>query len=189
MQTDEFNQRLATAYLQTLMHRGIPHKRVLLSFCGVPGSGKTTLAKKLTYDLRAQYLRHDDIRALIRQEGCDPAKMNVGLISSIVSEIIMAHDANKFIIVDAGQDRQWERFFQHAKQWNAKPIIIRLNVPEEIVRARLIEREGMEGGHVAQLGTFIDQFENCKKLVKADIELGPDYEYEAVKSQVVRLIS
>jgi len=189
MQTDELNRHFAADYIAQLKNRETTHNRAMLSFCGAPGSGKTTLAKKLARDLKAQYIMHDDIRAMVRHEGYDPSKMVMGAISSIVTDEIMAHDANKFVIVDAGQDRQWKRFFEHAKEWKAKPIIIRLNVPEKILRKRLIEREGVESGHVARLKTFIEQFEHCKKFVKADIELPVEYDYEAVKARIAMLIS
>jgi len=188
MQTDELNQRLAHDYIAQLNNRNVPHKRVLLSFCGAPGSGKTTLAKRLVHDLQAQYIRHDDIRAMIRREGFDPSKMSMGLISSIVTDTILVNDANKLVIIDAGQDRQWERFFTHAKEWEAQPIIIRLNVPKEVLQQRLLRRDGETMSHRRNLELFMEQFENCKKYVVADIELAVGYNYSDVLARVKKLI-
>jgi len=189
MQTDELNRRLVHNYIGQLSNRDVPHRRILLSFCGVPGSGKTTLAKMLTRDLRAQYIRHDDIRAMIRYEGYEPSKMSMGPISTIVANTILANDANKFIIIDAGQDRQWERFFAHAKEWKAQPIIIRLNVSKELLQERLSRRDSKTTNHRRNLELFIEQFENCKKHVVADIELVADYNYDEVLARVKELVS
>lgn len=102
---------------------------------------------------------------------------------------MLSNDANKFVIVDAGQDRQWERFFAHAKEWNAHPIIIRLNAPKEVLQERLLRRDGETTSYRRNLELFIEQFENCKKYVTADIELAVDYNYDDVVSRVAKLIS
>lgn len=83
MQTDELNRHFADDYIAQLKNRDVPHGRILLGFCSVPGSGKTTLAKRLAHDLKAQYIRHDDIRAMIQREGYDPGNMSMGSISSM----------------------------------------------------------------------------------------------------------
>lgn len=178
MPTDTLYHELAEVYLQTLANRDIAHRRVYIIFSGVPGSGKTTLARKLARDLRAQYVRHDDIRALVRARGHDINQIAIPSISSIVIDTILEKDANKCIIIDASLDRSWPRFFDHAKEQRAQPIVVRLNVPRAEVERRIHAREDHDFGKIEDLDAYYEQFENSKKNVIADLELDSDYDYE-----------
>lgn len=189
MQTDILNQQLAKEYLQQLKNRSTTHERIFLIFSGVPGSGKTTLARKLARDFEAQYVRHDDIRKIARSHGLDVSKMSMSAISKIVIETIFERDANKFVIIDASLDRTWPVFFEHAEKLKAKPIVIRLDVPREITEQRIRERGEWDFGKVDNLDDFYEQFENSKKQVPADITLSTNYDYKNVHELVRRLIS
>jgi predicted kinase len=189
MQTAELNQRFANEYLSTLRNRDVPHGRIYIIFSGVPGSGKTTLAKHLADDLKAQYIRHDDIRELIRRDGFNVADFTISHISAIVIDTILEKDANKFIVIDASLDRSWPRFFEHASQQQARPIVIRLNVSKDTIQKRIAQREEGHVGKVQDIDMYFDQFENSKREVKADIELSEKYEYSDVLGQVTELLS
>lgn len=189
MQTDTLNKRFAEEYLATLKNRDVPHERTYIIFSGVPGSGKTTLAKRLARDLKAQYIRHDDLRELVRRDGYDVADFPAASISAIVIDTILEKDANKFIIIDASLDRSWPRFFEHAREQRAKPVIIRLNVPKETVVKRIEARPEGHVGKVADLDDYYKQFERSKKEVFAHLELDENYDYETVLSKVAKLVS
>lgn len=188
MQTDELNKQFANEYLSNLQNRDVPHARTYIIFSGVPGSGKTTLARRLASDLKAQYIRHDDIRELVRRDGFNVADFPAAHISAIVIDTILEKDANKLIIIDASLDRSWPRFFEHTRKQHAKPIIIRLNVPKETVSARIAARPEGHVGKIANLDEYYDQFERSKKAVAADLELTQEYEYETVLCKVAKLI-
>ncbi len=187
MTTEEVYQQLANEYIATLENRDVPHGRVFLIFSGVPASGKTTLAQRLRDDLKAQYVRHDDIRERIRRDGLDPAHFVIAKISSHVIDTVMEHDANKFVIIDASLDRTWPRFFEHANEHHAKTIVIRLDIPRDSITKRLDDRPE---GHAGKRGIemYYQQFENSKKHVAADITLGADYDYKGVLRQVKALL-
>lgn len=187
MDKEDAHQKLANQYLLGLKNRDLPRKRVCIIFSGVPGSGKTTLAKKLAHDLTAQYIRHDDIRELARRLGYDVSKLTISSISRIVMDTIMEKDANKFVIIDASLDRTWPLFFDHTTEHGALPIVIRLDIPKEVVEKRVNLRDKNDFGSVTNLDTFYEQFENSKKHVKATITLGVGYDYGAVLSELQRL--
>lgn len=188
MQTQQLNRRFADEYLATLTNRDVPHDRIYIIFSGVPGSGKTTLARRLAVDLKAQYIRHDDIRECIRRDGFNVGDFTVSHISTLVIDTILAEDRNKFIIIDASLDRSWPRFFEHAKEQRAKPIIIRLNVPKETVMKRIEARPEGHVGKVADLDDYYKQFECSKKEVPASLELDENYDYKTVLSNVIKLV-
>lgn len=56
MNVDEIHQQLAMEYLSVMKNREQPQAAACIIFSGVPGSGKTTLARKLARDLKAQYI-------------------------------------------------------------------------------------------------------------------------------------
>lgn len=188
MQTALLNQRFANEYLATLKNRDVPHERVYVIFSGVPGSGKTTLAVRLAKDLKAQYIRHDDIRHIIRKSGFSVSDFTIAHISTIVIDTILLQDKNKFIVIDASLDRSWPRFFEHAQEQHAKPIVIRLDIPRSIVEERVRARNKDDFGSVARLDDFFEQFENSKKHVQATITLKSDYDYESVLTRVKELV-
>jgi predicted kinase len=180
-------QQLAAEYLLAMENRDLPQRRACIIFSGVPGSGKTTLARKLARDLHAQYIRHDDLRELARRHGYDPAKLTISSISRIVMDTIMDKDANKFVVVDASLDRTWPLFFEHTTEHGALPIIVRLDVPRAIVEKRVRERSEGDFGKVSELDTFYLQFENSKKHVPATLTLGADYDYTDVLRRLKEL--
>jgi predicted kinase len=183
----QINQELADAYLATLDCRAIPHRRVYMIFSGVPGSGKTTLGKKLARDMQSVYIRHDDIRQIARERGYDVQKLTISSISRIVIDTILENDANGLILLDASLDRTWPMFFDHAKQQQAQPIVIRLNVPRKVIEARIVARPAYDFGKVDDIDVFFEQFEACKKEVKATIELGEHYDYDDVLQRLREL--
>ena len=190
MNVEEVQRQLAEEYISAMKNRDLPQKPVCVIFSGVPGSGKTTLARKLARELKAQYIRHDDIRALARSHGYDLAKLTISSISRIVMNTIMeGDDANKFVIVDASLDRTWPLFFEHTREHGAMPVIIRLEVPREIVEKRIEARSKDDFGSVTNLDAFFDQFENSKRHVPATMTLDYDYEYADVLARLKRVIA
>ncbi len=187
--TDEITKRLAMEYLATLKNRNVPHKKVFLSFSGVPGSGKTTLAKRLRDDLGAQYVRHDDIRALARRNGYDLEKIVIAEVSKIAVDEMLHNDPNKFMILDAGLDRSWHVYFDSVKAHDALPIVIRLDVPKDVVIERIKARDEEDFGKfdLDAITTFYEQFENAKRHFDATITLGPDYDYDMVLKRIKEL--
>jgi predicted kinase len=58
---------------------------VLIEFGGLPGTGKSTLAARLAADMRAVWLRIDEIEGAMRRNGLTPAQTGVAAYS-------VAHD-------------------------------------------------------------------------------------------------
>jgi predicted kinase len=188
MQTSELNEEIAKNYLAQLQVRDVPHFGLLLTFFGTPGSGKTTLANKLANDLTAQYVRSDAVRRIIQAMGYDPRQFVVSKITELIVKQILAHDANKLIVLDASIDRTWRRFFDYAKKENIPTLTIRLNIPATLLEERIKQRHESDFGK-DYLNKFLEQFHDSKNHVKADIELEADYNYDEVLSQVKQLRS
>src|SRR5581483_7455254 len=141
-QDDAFNRKYAYAYMRSLSRRDVTNPPILLIFSAVPGSGKTVLGRKIAKDFQAQYIDHDAIRELIRRDGVHIESVYMPAVSKVVEEAIIAQDKNKFIVLDGSVDRSWEYFFALAKKLRALPIVIRLEVPLEVVKKRIADRDG-----------------------------------------------
>lgn len=175
--------KVVAQYYGKMLYRDIAHPKILLTFSAVPGSGKTTLAKKLASDLKAGYIRADDIRHMLRQAGIDPISVKTSDITRRIASLVLEKDANKFIILDASMDRTWDDFFAHALKMNATPFVVRMNVSDVEVAKRLKGRDG-EIKDKAEMTRFRSDFLRCKEHVMADIELGNEYDYNVVLTQV-----
>jgi predicted kinase len=184
MQTEAFNRRFADSYKATLPNlEEIQSKKLLITFCGVPGSGKTVLAKKLSKDLNAYRVNNDDIRDLLRLKGQSLEGVVIGQISRKVVGDILTESSNKTIVVDSSIDRSWPQFFETAANAQAATFVIRMNCSREEITKRLIAR-GKDSGYMKRHEIFFTQFEACKRNVAADMELEPDYSYREVLGRI-----
>lgn len=180
---------LADSYLKKLPYRNIDNPKVFLIFSGMPGSGKTYLAQKLTKDLQAQYIRHDDIREEVKNLSLDLTKFHTPSVSKLIINDIMAHDRNKFIILDGSIDHGAERYFEHVKELHALPIIIRFDVPIETIRKRIVARDDNKEALLAEISRYETAFANSRENVHANLTLGEYYDYNSVLSSVSDLVS
>jgi predicted kinase len=186
VQNEDFNAKFAHLYEAQLINQDIPHStKTLITFCGVPGSGKSTLAKKLAEDLKAQYVSNDDIRTLLHKNGQTLKGIVIGQISRKVAEDILQNDLNKLVILDSSIDRTWPAFFETAEKAKVKTFVIRMNCDREELLRRL-EKRGRNDiiDHKTYLDTFLAQFNICKANVVADMELEPDYDYNAALQRI-----
>jgi predicted kinase len=185
MQDEAFNQRFALLYKKTQLPvlETLQSRKFLITFSGVPASGKTTLAKRLASDLLAHRISNDEIRELIESHGVSLEGIVIGQISRRVIEEILRSSANKTVVVDSSIDRTWPAFFETAEKAGAKPFVIRMNASREKIERRL-EARGKSSEYRLRHKVFFEQFNNCRQAVMADLELEPGYDYNEVLAKV-----
>ncbi|HSW66521.1 MAG TPA: AAA family ATPase [Bacillota bacterium] len=185
MHDDAFFDTLAAAYIRTMSHHKVSNPKVMIIFSGTPGSGKTTLARHLAADLQGQYIQNDAVRDIMRAMGVNPVGVPMVPITRRIVEHIMAHDANQLVVIDGSIDRTWQEFFDHASKLGALPVVVRLDVPLETLRARITNRDRHDQQRLLEnLDNYQAQFENCKRHVPTDITLGESYNYGEVLASV-----
>ncbi len=181
MQEQDFN-KIYKIHLKNLKNKKEINKSVIVLFSGIPMSGKTTIAKKLEEKYKAVRFNHDAIRKIIKKLGIKPEKPSTDPIQDILKEYddVFFNNynlKNKFIILDASIDRDYKSWFKIAKKLNMKPFVIRLEISQQTFVKRVKEREGSNAKNwMVHYNRWKNDFENCKKEVKADILLDANKE-------------
>ena len=116
----------------------------LFLICGLPGSGKTTLAKQLEHEQMALRLTPDEWMARIVGEGYDEAKRAaVELLQWEIAQRVLRLGIN--VILESGFWSQSERndFRARATALGAAVKLYYLNVPVDELKRRLTLRNAM----------------------------------------------
>jgi len=149
--------RLARGYL---LRQKLPPSLIIT--CGLMGSGKSTMASAVAFELGAEIISSDIVRkelAKIRPNqhvfdeydaGIYASAFNDATYSELLSGAEKALQKGRSIIVDATFRRKEDRlhFGRLAAHYNAPFYIVYASCPEKIVRARLDER-GQKTGELS----------------------------------------
>ncbi|MER7251203.1 ATP-binding protein [Kribbella sp. NPDC000426] len=68
----------------------MPDKGLLIEFGGLPGTGKSTLARLLAHDTKAVWLRIDEIEGAMRRNGLTPAQTGIAAYS-VAHDVATSH--------------------------------------------------------------------------------------------------
>jgi len=156
---------------------------VIIAFCGIPGSGKTTLGRRLAEDLRMHYIRQDDIRFKAYKHGFKDIvahRVSVPIFKRIVNEY-----ENKSILLDASIDRTWLKFLDTCRALEMKPLIIRIIVDYDEAAARLRKRGDPDDLQLLKrLPELFEDFKKCQEQFQTDLTVSYPYEYGDVLATV-----
>lgn len=118
----------------------IPHKPLVVCFSGVPGMGKTHIAKVLEEKFQGVRISNDEIRTIIKT--FSNALTSQWLMQAYMIYFMLSYTApNKFIILDSSIDRRYLVLLPYLKMKGFPCIVVRLEAPYEQVVEQLTERE------------------------------------------------
>ncbi len=115
---------------------------MLIIICGLPGSGKSSLAKKLKRKLSAVYLNSDVIRKQIFSPPTYTEEEKRQVYMEMVNQTEKLLNGKRNVIVDATfyTKRYRGMMVEAARDAGTRHYIIRCTLPEELIISRLKER-------------------------------------------------
>ena len=118
-------------------------KQKLYIMCGLPFSGKTTLAKKISQQTGAEYIASDDLHdaSLPKIERWGAA---IDLMKTRVEQTLKE---GRGVVCDNGNYRKSQRdeLYGMAREMGAETVVIFLDLPTEILRQRSEENTSRPG--------------------------------------------
>lgn len=175
--TKEICEKIDKGLFPTLKNINIPHKQHIITFCGVPGAGKTTLSKQLEEKYHMVRIGNDSIRKIISSLNLITSPEEAELLFQEYNFYLISHlpFKNKRIILDKSMDRQYKPFFETCKSNNLKYFIIRLNVSDPICALkRLSKREKIIEQTKVSMKRWFKEYNDCAKNLKADVTLNAE---------------
>ncbi len=155
-------------HIKQIKNLSIPHKKMLICFSGIAGSGKTYIAKILEEKYKGVRLRADDIREIV-------SKLKLGDLDQITYSYLNWFRENyffknKLIILDQGIDRHWQDIFSFFKKKKYKIFIIRLKVSEKVYEKRIIKKLGkLDNNYLNRINDWERQYKEFGEKVKPGI--------------------
>ncbi len=115
---------------------------VLIIISGLPGTGKSYLARRLIDRLPAVIVESDHVRKVLfpQPDYSGPESMWVHRIAHAVTERLLK--AGYRVIYDATNLIEWhrEKIYRIAEKVGARLVVVQVVAPEEVIRRRLAQR-------------------------------------------------
>lgn len=172
--TKELSKKIDSKLLPTLKNRSTSHNRFIITFSGVPGTGKTTIAKILEKRYSAVKINNDAIRKIIVENHLTTSEeeteqllqeYNFNLISKIPFR-------NKRLILDKSMDRRYKWFLGICTRCNLNYFLIRLTIPDESkALAMLSKREEITNTERTSMKRWFKEYLQCTNDLNANITL------------------
>lgn len=169
---DAIREIIKNDYIPYLTNKSVTNPKLLIYFLGVPGSGKTTLAKMLEQEFEAIRISKDDIITILRTNFPqlripELARLVNSQLEMILTEI--ARFPNGLVILDKSADRQYQVVQKYAKKNNYQTYIINLDPPRYLVEQRIKKRSPNDYQYwLANMNDWWENHENALQAVHYD---------------------
>lgn len=112
---------------------------MIVIVCGLPGSGKSYFATRLSAALHARYISSDDIRFRMFPERTYSDAEKTQVYAAMLSAMNDAIAGNQAVVLDATFSREaWRRMFEDAAATRQQALVyIEVVAPDPLVRERL----------------------------------------------------
>lgn len=162
-------KKIYREHIKQVKNLSVPHGKLIICFSGVPGSGKTYVAKILEERYSGVRIRNDDVREIV-------SKLEKTLdVDQVTYEyfgwFIENYDSeNRLLILDSGIERRYQELFPLFEEKGYEIFIIRLNVPEEVYEQRIINKLGkLDQNYVDRIDDWKRQYREFGERVKSNI--------------------
>jgi len=141
--TEETLSKIFQRHCSLLKNIHVVQEPLIIAFSGTIGMGKSFIAKKLEDIYRGVCISTDDLRLLLTKIGKVTVKEYHSALEKYLRYFFEHFKMpNKRFILDASIDRKYTKLFSFCENNNINFIVIRLDVPYDIIVKRLDNREG-----------------------------------------------
>lgn len=165
---NEILEKLYNEHISDLQYTQIAQDPFVITFSGMPGMGKSFLSQKLAERYHAVRIRTDDIRDRFKQlPDIDPKNWERALKEYLMYMLQRYNFPNRCFILDASIDRSYIQLFPYLEKHNIPFLVIRLDVPREVIIDRIIQREGsLAQNYLTHLDRWFESYEEFGKKYK-----------------------
>ncbi|MEK6842580.1 MAG: AAA family ATPase [Nanoarchaeota archaeon] len=152
-----------------LKNIGVHHKKLLICFSGIPGSGKTHIAKIIEKKYFGVRIRSDDIRNIIKK--LKNKEKNVNKITYKYLDWLFKNYSfkNKLIILDKSIDRKYKETFSIFRKKRYKIFIIRIKTSKKISKERVSKLGKLNENYINNIERWLYEWKGFEENVKSDI--------------------
>ena len=172
---DVFNE-IYSVYKDRLSNLDGSHSPLLVCFVGVPGSGITTISKRLEEELKGVRINSDDVQNILQvyrgkefYKGfiLEKREFIYWLVRKIIGEF-----KNKLVILDKGIDRSYDDVKNLAKEVDISFVVISLETSKEELINRLNNTYGEYAkNYINDLDRWIGEHKEFKESNRYDISI------------------
>lgn len=155
------------SYVETLSYLEYPLESRAILFSATPGMGKTTISQTLSNYFHAVVISSDSMRQILKDCGEYTNERPVSENEKILHQFAaysfdrLYHEfPNHFYIFDSSVDRRYPDIKNGMDAYTIPSIVIRLEVPREVVEERLVKREENPDYYLRNLDRWFLDYES-----------------------------
>jgi dephospho-CoA kinase len=170
-----------------------PNKQLIITFSGVPCSGKSYISEKIKQRYKGIKIDSDEIMKINSQNKIvnntqENEKLKNLYIYSFLRELPLK---NKLVILDKSFDREYENFFRVCKENNLDYFIIQIEISKEKMIKRINERNSNNlENWLPRVNKWMQEHRDFKKNVKPDLMLnGENPNFKKLYNEIDKLVN
>ena len=156
--------------------------RLIICFVGIPGSGKTYLAKKLEKRYKGVRIKNDELRKIISNKFEKNEKKREKILEEYILDLLENPPfANRLVILDSGLERKYKKIYDISKSKKWDMFIIKMVAPKTTIIERIrIKDEKRLKEHPEDIKRWFREYKDFNKKVKVNFVFRKDSDLEGL---------
>ena len=169
---EEINKKL----FPTLVNKNKSSKKFIITFFGVPGSGKTTLSKDISKKYDSIIINNDKIREIIIMEKLVSNEEEKENLLQEYNKYLLKNFPfkNKRIVLDKSMDRRYLEFKEIFDEERFPYFLIRINSSEKKALQRISKREEITNQLKRSMKRWLKDYNLSKLNFNCDLTINSE---------------
>ena len=169
---EEINKKL----FPTLVNKNKSSKKFIITFFGVPGSGKTTLSKDISKKYDSIIINNDKIREIIIMEKLVSNEEEKENLLQEYNKYLLKNFPfkNKRIVLDKSMDRRYLEFKKIFEEEKLPYFLIRINSSEKIALQKISKREEITNQLKRSMKRWLKDYDFSKLNFNCDLTINSE---------------